>query len=607
MAVLLALALGAAPAAHGAPRQAAKTHDSRLAAWRATRDRLAARLPLDPALDPALADGPAAVPGARRAGGVEFETVRLVPAGDLDHDGATDFVDVRDQVTYDDVAGYQDTLRLDARRGRDGKVLWSQGPVTACYVFPVFTTVGSGVPGMLLVTYACHGEETEVAAADVSTMTVASYDGAGRQLWTTSLPGAGGYAGSADGGNGNTVTGVLDANPGGGLDVLVVTATGADVYDPTYTVGASRGRVQVSILDGANGTQRMLGDAVLAADSYVSALPGGDFDKDKRTDVLLSVDGDNGSSYTALKASTGAALWTVQAPGWAQPDLLPDVTGDGADDFAFSDGGGFVVPVAAGGGSVAKPVPGGSTVSLYDGARGKKAWSRDGYRLVPVGDVDRRKGSEVVALADVNGKTHGFRATAYTGAGKALWSVTRTVRVSDLDEWDSSGGAGPVGDLGGDGVTDIGYAVVVTPHGDKTRRDEGSIDGRTGKVRHDPVHDMYGTPFAIDGHGADAYTRTVKNGVLTVSAWRGDRPQQLWRVVVSVRKGAELWRVTGVRADRDACAELLVGTRDDATYGDVLLSGATGRPLWALTRTGAGTPAVTKPAVRSAKVYRRTC
>lgn len=590
---LLAVALlvaAASPTAYAAPRV---THDraAARAAWVATYARLARRLPLPPGY----------VDGIERRATFTDDYALLADAGDLDGDGLHDVVDLRDHVVYDETLGTEtDTLRLDARRGRDGALLWSVATPSGGYVFPVLTKVGaSGRPGVVAIVYGGTGADALVAGGGETKTTLAAYDHAGATAWTSTFEGAAAYhlAGWQD--VYATVDGVLDAVPGGGTDFLVDVVSDASANDPTGTVWEGRAVMQPTIVDGATGTSRSIGNPVVTSESSFG-VPLGDLDHDGKDDIGLLSWGAF-ASLAALRSTDGARLWTLTSTSddmWT--DTLPDVTGDGVPDIALEEYG--------------QATP---TIALVDGVTGKVRWRHAGSWLLPIGNVDGRPGAEVLATAYLSGSAaRGVTLTAYTGSGAARWSVTRQVKVSDLRDYRTSIYT-DAGDTGGDGVTDIGYSIVVTPLGALERRSEGAVNGRTGKVTHAVAKDARGARVAIDGHGTDAYTSTVKNGVLTLTAYRGDRSAKLWTSAFAVGGSSDSESlksldsgsayVFGAYLDKDRCGEVVVATDGEEGQLTLVLSGATGLPLWALSRSGPAAGVVTHPKPRTSHRYAHTC
>ncbi|MDQ1711366.1 MAG: hypothetical protein QOE45_816 [Frankiaceae bacterium] len=588
------LVAGAPVLAHGAPRPATSKAEAR-AAWVAARARAAHRLPVDPA----LLDAPVPVDS--------FDSAYLLRAGDLDGDHVMDLVDVRDHVVFDDVTGPAETLRLEAHRGRDGKALWSLTLPTAYFVFPVFTTVGAkGANGFLALSFSAPGGDTDVAGGAALVSDVTSYDAAGKSLWTSKSPGLAvgtlvsyqdvGYP--AVGGIGNLVA-------GGGADLLMLSYVTAAASDPAGTTEQTRMRMQLGVLDGATGVTSPLGQGFTSDSGFAYATTVGDLNNDKRDDVAAVVTASGAYAVSLVNTADGAVLGTPT--GLPKGDILDvyevdDVTGDGiADVVAAAQSFGFVF---ASSGEAPSPAQPPATVALIDGAKRKVAWSRPAGRVFEVGDVDRKRGGELVLGSDTSDGA-GFTVAAYNGAGKALWTATRRVKTADLNRYDISSSWGSIGDAQGDGVADIGYGIVVAPYGAKIRRDEGTLDGRTGRMWRDPAPDLAASRIALDGRGIDAIGKTYAKGVLTLTAWRGNAPQRLWRTALAATGMGYL--SVGALLDGDKCGDIVVNTATETSETSYVLSGSTGLPMWGLTRNGNAAGAVTHPTARSHARYIHTC
>lgn len=586
-----ALLVSVAPAADGAGRSTDQTKARRFAEWLDAKQRVGRGLPT----------------------AVTHEMVedyghyaRLSDAGDLDGDGGRDLVDVRTHVTYDEVAGFVEQVRLDAYRGRDGKALWSVSLPPASAVFPVLTPVGlDGKPGVLVVSYTDASFATDVNAFGGFTAAVTSFDGAGRPLWSSTLPGLWNDSIAEYAGSDAAVVGLLDAVKGGGTDLLVQGAAAVGVGTPTGD-SPERVAVQFGILDGATGTLRPVGTPIESDWDQPWGFPVGDLDKDGLADFTVDVGAADGASLRALSSADGEVLWTrakyagADSLRWVEP--IPDATGDGVPDIATSDVAFDFFVIGPGSGAAMRPQ---EFASLVDGKTGAVRWRKAGDPLMVLGNVDRKPGVEV-AMGQSTYDTHvGFGVSVFTASGKRVWTQSRKVR-SDPKAPGASLSWSAFTDFNADGVTDIGYGLV-GGSGAKAKRDEGWLDGRTGRVHRDPKPGMFGTRAAFDGRGGDAYLRSLTGGVLTLEAWRGDAPTRLWTVGVRVGSSLGFNRTTAVSVDGDRCDDLAIGVTDFQTHLDVVLSGGTGKPLWTLSRKGAETATVGKAAVTRHQVFRKSC
>jgi hypothetical protein len=578
--LVAALALGAAPALADGRADARATR----AEWDRQRTLIGERLP----------------DARTHAAGGEFDYAEADDAGDLDGDGKRDVADFRWHVIKDE-DGYRETLRIETFRGTDGKALWNVSVPVASFLFATPAKVGiDGKAGILVLAFEDTGESTEVGSAWRYRTTVYSFDGSGRPLYVTPLGGADGYANAGYGAGLADVDDLLDAVPGGADDLLVRTELYAGGSDPVGAVDESRSATQFGFLDGATGTVRPFGTPMLAEWGSGWGFSVGDLDKDGLDDVVLDKETDTGVTLTAYAAKDGAKLWTLVrklGDSWEHYLTLADATGDGRDDFGIvtrSFGGGVIVTP---GGSTGWAPPR-STVSLVNGATGKVLWTKDGSDLVLLGNADRKAGAEV-AVTQSLGDGGGIAVAAYTGSGRRVWSVTRRLKGGAF--YTSLGG---IGDATADGVTDLGYGVYGS-YGNTSRRDEGTIDGRTGRVRRDPRPNLYATWSALDGRGTDVLEAHTAGGYLTLTAWNGASSGRLWSVAV---KAAGMFMGTfPTSVDGDKCGDVVAAMETGNGVVDVVYSGATGKPLWMLTRSGAAVGTVTKPSYKQHKVYDRSC
>jgi predicted lipoprotein with Yx(FWY)xxD motif len=587
LAVALLVGASSYASAYAAPRPA---HDraASIARWEAGRAKLAGKLPLDPAL---------------KAAAFTYEDSRLFKAGDLDKDGGVDLVDARYHGSYDDATGLvTESMRLEAHRGRDGKPLWTAQLGSASYIFVIAAKVGAtGAPGLVVLSYAGQDVDAQVGFADTDTLTVTALDGAGKQVWTRSFPGGYGFAPAGYVAGTTYVTGFFNAVKGGGDDLLVETVAAAQEWDPTGVTDVSGAVAQLTLVDGANGTPKPFGAPLANTASDVNVATTGDLNGDGLDDAAAVVTAGSTTSLLALSGGTGAPVWAARglpAAEYSFPVAVPDSTGDGVADVVVARSPWGAGPVLAG--------YQGEQVSLVDGKAGTLRWTKPGGEVFPIGDVDRKPGAELALVAVVDGKDFGFTAAAYDAGGKALWSARRTVRPSSEASFGiMSVGFGPIGDVQDDGAVDLGYSVASVADKGPSVRDDGTVDGRTGRVIKDPVPDMYAAVASFDGHGTDSYTRTLDEGVLTVEARRGDTGARLWRTALAVR--GHVMRAAAFTGDRDRCAELALATADGGTFVDYVLAGGSGAPLWALSRTGDGPATLTRAVVRSHAKYARTC
>lgn len=597
MVLVAALAVGAAPAVagNGNGSGVGNAPEAHQRAWLAQRARLAERLPYVP-----------------NTGALETweHWAEVVDAGDLDGDGKNDVFDLRSHLQWDDVAGIVETVRIDAYRGTDGKALWTRSLPPAGYVFPVVTKVGAdGKAGVVVLSWAGAGADALVAGGGAGGVTVTSFDRNGQPLWVRSLQGGGAGSLATYKDVYSDVDGVFDAVAGGGTDLLVRTVAAVEAVDPTGTVYEARTNAQFSVLDGATGALRPVGEPVASQWGSYGA-PAGDLDGDKLADIVVESDGEDGMSLLALGGASGKRLWSIEPGADTLTGLLPDVTGDGVADLAIQSYGGFGIIISGPSRAADHGMDAEEQVGVLDGKRGRVVWRKPGSYLRALGDIDRKRGAEVLVGNPEGGKSIGFTVGAYTGSGKRLWATKRTLPappkghekepIAMINSW------GTVGDVHGDGVEEVGYAIRVGD-GKKERRDEGTINGRNGKVSRDPKPGMWATRSALDGRGADSYLATASRGVFTVEAWRGDAPARLWTTAV---RAPGFWvRSTAMSLNGDKCGDIAMTLLDeeDAAFTSVFYSGGTGKPLWALTRADDADGKTAAASVAKQTTYRRSC
>lgn len=527
----------------------------------------------------------------------------VMDAGDLDGDGLSEVLDVRERgVPQDQLDGwtvYTYTTTIAAYRGRDGKQLWSRSFAEGDFVFAVPARVGAaGKRGVIFLSYA----DLSAAVAGDGSVTLSAVDGRGTELWARQIPGV--WAGAcamvecagADGWA--VVEDELDAVKGPATDLLVGVVTMADP-------GAAWVEHEHFLLvSGADGAVTDPGAFGVQANGWVAAAAVPDVSRDGLADfAVLTGDYDaDTTTATAYSGTGGPALWTSSAlPGaWTRAVVaVGDTNGDRTPDLAITD------------------TYHEEKAHLLDGKTGTRRWTKPG-RAAAIGDVNRDRKADVALFRYATQGRASVRAEVYDNAGKLRWRASRALPAGSEagtpipppppppGETSTNAAAtrietfiGLGGDMNADGVPDVGYSIVVTPEGDKTRRDEGWVDGRTGRVRRDPAPDLVMLSGAVDGRGDDSVVTTLDRGRLTVTTYAGDTGRLLWRSTVAVAAGYRSpYNRVAVRLTSRRCADLLVTVSSESNIQTIAFRGSTGLPLWAVVRDGGNaSPKMSKPKV----------
>jgi hypothetical protein len=468
----------------------------------------------------------------------------VVAAGDLDRDRIGDYV-------WHESG---DLTRVVAFSGRTGATLWTaQVPLRNPAVVP--RRVGAdGAPGVLL-----------VGSVGGSLTLVHALDATGSGLWTRPVDGPTDSV---------AYVGPVDLTPGGANDLLFRRYSGSSWY--------------LTVVDGTDGTVRdILGPEEDVSYEVLTVL--GDLDGDRRDEIAVTSGEWRENATLTLWSGTGDELAYATIPRSADGDtnelaVVPvgDLTGDGVTDV------GVHLP-----GQNADPQRARPYVSVFSGRGGDLLWSRPGTLILPLGG--RGSAARVAVGTPLRNPYYaGYDVRGYDRRGRSLWRAHRLLRVDD----------GPAGrlsvlpDLNRDGVGEVGLSFAMTK---PKIFDSAVIDGRTGRVRRDPVAGM-DVAGALDGSGADRLTWATDtwDDTARVTAWRGDASRRLWEVTYD--DAVDLsgrWFVVNLNGDR--CADLVLASWHSSET--VAINGADGEPLWAWDESG--TAAV--PEVTSRRRYDRTC
>jgi len=539
-----------------------------------------------------------------------FDYAYVEDAGDLDGDGLSDLLDIRDHgIPEDQLDGWtviHYTTTVVALRGRDAKPLWSRTFAQDEFVVPIRAKVGpTGKRGVIFAVYA-NFRPGGLGVGDAG-LTLLALDAKGTEVWNRAIPGAYASACALVACAGPDAYPVLedtfDALQGPALDLLV------GVVSQASGAAAWVDHERFLIVNGVDGALTDTGVAGVTPNGYVGAAAVPDLDHNGKPDfVVLAGDAEAKSmTVTAYDSAGGEAIWTTAVASYRARRVLVvgDTNGDRVPDLAVTDYYAYAGDDSA-------------TAHLIDGKTGARRWSKHG-RAVALGDINRDRRADVALLRYGTKGQASVRAEVYDNGGKLRWAVSRS-----LPEPSSGGSASPSappgdlavaasspsatafiglgGDMNADGVPDLGFSVTATPQGKTTRRDEGWIDGRTGRVRRDPTRDLVMLDHAVDGRGTDTVATTTAGGRLTVIAHAGDTGRLLWRVSVPLAAGSgDPFGRLAVHLSGRRCADVLVSVAyGNTTTQTIAFRGSSGLPLWSISRDGrAGAAKVTRPSARS--------
>ena len=424
----------------------------------------------------------------------------VIPAGDLDGDGAPDTISAEaiPETELSEVGATSYAFRVRARRGTDGAVLWER-PDRADALVPARLGPGAA-PGALLVdgfrTWTGGGGGFSEGGSfgdrvDVRELSLSAVDGEGELLWQREFD-TGTFAGAAhaDEPNGRrqavvadqfpTFAGLVQATPGPADDALVSILTRRETPDQVEST------IQVGVVDGATGD---------LATSFTVETPGartalsstGDLDGDGLDDLVILRDPAVGG-LTARRGTDGAVLWTNASdivPFNVVVDDLGDVTGDGVDDLAVR-----------GSGDVYEDTP--PRVTVLDGSDGSVLLSTEASTAMVVGALDDEGTVGILTQRVVQAPERSISYRLFTATGEPV--AERVVPVPEIEgETTSVQLSGSVGDIDGDGLEDAGH---------RYSQEEGTTDRGTvvsGRTLATLLDENAGLPLgaAIEGQGDD--------------------------------------------------------------------------------------------------------
>lgn len=519
------------------------------------------------------------------------EYVDLLAAGDLDGKGGRDVLEERL------VSGKSETLRLLARDGRTGRVLWRRTLGVSGLTFAVPAQVAAGGrAGVLLIAFGGFFEE------DGSTVQLTGLDGAGRTRWTRAVSHRSAQAPAPTLGVGpDSATGTFDTlsvwidQPlRSGLDVAVFTESASYSSDGLTTSIASSAWLEA--VDERTGALRTLVPSVSSTTGIVGVNLLPDVDGDGRKEVAV-VEGGDAQRVRVLRAADGKAVWTrtdlpVHQAGFlagAGSVLGSRAAGRPVDDLAFvGDVDPGVLSRLPAQPPVDDPTRGAhGSVALLRGTTGTTAWTRSGDGFVVLG----RAGVPALGVVTFEESTSATRDSASVTldavdtAGKVRWERAETAAVDHgPDDFTFTGGfAIPVGDLDGD----KGVEVVLFAYAYDTDTEVasshllGSRDGAAVKDQTSAV--LYGGTTSA---GFDRWTQTSTAAGPRFTVTSGRDGRRLLTTVVPASRSTAISSAYAEVLRSSSRHDVLVVAKDSKTTV-VAVIGPDGRRLWMVSRATA--------------------
>jgi hypothetical protein len=513
----------------------------------------------------------------------------VLPAGDLDGDGARDLIGLRWGPVSDSLFGFSNQLTITALRGIDGSFLWSRAE-PLYYGFALPARVGAdGADGVMLVAYDFDGVGAFVASAGFPKLRVVGISGAGETVWERVFLGADGgtiglYAGYAF----PYFASLLDATEGPATDALVATETFAG------TLVAFTTSVTTTVLDGADGA--MVGQSeTVGVLQEPSPFPAPDLSGDGLDDYLVVSPGvyvplvaeEPMATASAHRGTDGDELWsstTIPLSYFTTLADAGDATGDGRADLILANQD-FYYEFFYYGEQF-------DTVFLLNGADGTTLWGKPGSFTRGLGDINGDGRAEVgIQTVDIEYGDHAaVRYDAFDGAGSAVYSFTHSVPTPRSSRSEVRIFPAP-GDVEPDFSPDAAHSIVVADFELATFSvDRGMVSGRTGSTLWTGrVGEALGD--TVDGSGddlavlmmADPTTLeiVVNDGATNKTIWHGDKGVR----TVTVAPDAYA-RALAADVDADGRAEIILNTfaYDDTGYETAIfvLSARTGQILWTI-------------------------
>ncbi|HWL37770.1 MAG TPA: hypothetical protein VNQ77_16400 [Frankiaceae bacterium] len=452
-----------------------------------------------------------------------------------------------------------ETATLTCRRGTDGTVLASLPVPAEGYALPA----DPGWTAVLLVTLVQVRPGPTSPPEDVR-LTVSWVERCAER-WTRTFQGRIYGPGGAPATLVPALKGTLDAR--GRRAVLV------EQVSHLTNVSPNRPESTVTVLSGDDGATLFGSEPRAFLDEYPTLVGLPDVTGDGLGDYAYSVwtrpmtGVERTDRFEAYSMDDGSPLWSVATPG----DLVDwtfaagDTTGDGVTEVVL-----------------ASPSGESRASALVDGAAGEVLWERDvGYPMALA--LGRPADWLRLAGLEIASSSYWLTVTAVDATGKERYRTRR--RIGPVADAGLLSYADDVlGDVDADGVLDVAYHVYAAYQDDTVRRVDVVVSGRTGAMRDVDVSALLpnGWPSgsgSVDGRGDDAWTRlapytiTSGDGTALAARWQGPSPVPA---------------MLATRLDRDRCPDLLVVTGDGPANSRLLaVSGATGRVVWSVPPAGA--------------------
>ena len=459
----------------------------------------------------------------------------LHQTSDLNGDGVLDTVAIEStpfthETPVAGIGGNESVVT--ARSGRDGATLWSK-QIPAVRVVPIRIGADSR-PGILVVdgphtdynplTTAFVGESGGMRAGsgvEARALTLTALDGlTGASAWTRTFE-AGPFVAAAGRvptgetlratvmNNHTAFVGVLDGDTSDSVLLTRLTRTDTPAGVNSTTSGV--------VLKGGDGT-----DAFKVDVTSTSARPvvrnGGDLDGDGADDLLFLRTLASGG-LRAFSGATGTAIWdapAVPVSDWFDVRHPGDLDADGHDEVFVAQSQGFADAADI-------------TTHVVDGATGAVRYTAAAGAVThPVGDANGDGRSEL-ATATVTDNVVKYRLLDVDG--NLLDAREHVASVPEGGTFNFVYGSGPVGDVNGDGVTDLAHRVEYR-QGNETVSDLTLVSGRTLSVIRDRARGV-ALGRAITAGSSDFLDITISQGQLELAlvdgasgatAWTGHTP-----------------------------------------------------------------------------------